>query len=279
MLEVKLVVVGGDAKSSEVRLKLPTIIGRGREAGLTVPHALVSRRHTEVFERDGKLFVRDLGSLNGTFVNNLKIDGEKILGPNQLLTLGNVTFRAVYEVSADELDETANSETVSFDEVKTQEVASKKKAASKSGQVALDTVETVPVDELKRAQAKPQAAEEAADQIQLDESEKTPSTSDTDKSFKTITAPVSADESISSIFAFDDEEQSADQSVAISALGDLPAPAKPAVSFVGNVDLGEDAKPSGSQIDSVDIDLGAEQKPAHDDDDSGLGSFLNKLPR
>ena len=182
-------------------------------------------------------------------------------------------------VSADELDETANSETVSFDEVKTQEVASKKKAASKSGQVALDTVETVPVDELKRAQAKPQAAEEAADQIQLDESEKTPSTSDTDKSFKTITAPVSADESISSIFAFDDEEQSADQSVAISALGDLPAPAKPAVSFVGNVDLGEDAKPSGSQIDSVDIDLGAEQKPAHDDDDSGLGSFLNKLPR
>ena len=279
MLEVKLVVVGGDAKSSEVRLKLPTIIGRGREAGLTVPHALVSRRHTEVFERDGKLFVRDLGSLNGTFVNNLKIDGEKILGPNQLLTLGNVTFRAVYEVSADELDETANSETVSFDEVKTQEVASKKKAASKSGQVALDTVETVPVDELKRAQAKPQAAEEVADQIQLDESEKTPSTSDTDKSFKTITAPVSADESISSIFAFDDEEQSADQSVAISALGDLPAPAKPAVSFVGNVDLGEDAKPSGSQIDSVDIDLGAEQKPAHDDDDSGLGSFLNKLPR
>lgn len=279
MLEVKLVVVGGDAKSSEVRLKLPTIIGRGREAGLTVPHALVSRRHTEVFERDGKLFVRDLGSLNGTFVNNLKIDGEKILGPNQLLTLGNVTFRAVYEVSADELDETANSETVSFDEVKTQEVASKKKAASKSGQVALDTVETVPVDELKRAQAKPQAAEEAADQIQLDESEKTPSTSDTDKSFKTITAPVSADESISSIFAFDDEEQSADQSVAISALGDLPAPAKPAVSFVGNVDLGEDAKPSGSQIDSVDIDLGAEQKPAHDDEDSGLGSFLNKLPR
>ena len=97
MLEVKLVVVGGDAKSSEVRLKLPTIIGRGREAGLTVPHALVSRRHTEVFEQDGKLFVRDLGSLNGTFVNNLKIDGEKILGPNQLLTLGNVTFRAVYE--------------------------------------------------------------------------------------------------------------------------------------------------------------------------------------
>ena len=62
MLNAKLVVVGGDAKKAEVQLNLPTIIGRGKEAGLTVPHALVSRRHTEIFEREGQLFVRDLGS-------------------------------------------------------------------------------------------------------------------------------------------------------------------------------------------------------------------------
>jgi len=101
MLEAKLVVVGGDTKSSEVRLRLPTVVGRGRDAGLTVPHALVSRQHTEIFERDGKLFVRDLGSLNGTFVNNFRIEAEQELAPNQLLTIGNITFRAVYEVAAE----------------------------------------------------------------------------------------------------------------------------------------------------------------------------------
>ncbi|MDB4778055.1 FHA domain-containing protein [bacterium] len=96
MLKAKLLVIGGDAKFGEVDLLLPTTIGRGREATLTIPHPLVSRLHCEIFERHGKLVVKDLKSLNGTFVNNQKIIGEEVLEPEQLLTLGNVTFRAVY---------------------------------------------------------------------------------------------------------------------------------------------------------------------------------------
>jgi len=100
MLSVKLVVIGGDAKNKEVQLKLPTVIGRGRGDGvsLTLPHKLVSRKHTELFEQEGKLFVKDLGSLNGTYVNNKRIAQRTPLNPNELLTLGNVTFRAVYDL-------------------------------------------------------------------------------------------------------------------------------------------------------------------------------------
>ncbi len=94
-MDVKLVVVGGDAKTSEVSLKLPTIIGRGREASLTLPHPLVSRQHCEIFERDGKLMVRDLGSLNGTFIGKERVS-ESPLNPGDLLTIGTITFRAVY---------------------------------------------------------------------------------------------------------------------------------------------------------------------------------------
>jgi predicted component of type VI protein secretion system len=100
MLNAKLVVVGGDAKVTEIQLNLPTCIGRSREAKLKLPHPLVSRQHCELFEREGQLFVRDLGSLNGTYIDNQKIEKEHALRPNQLLTLGNVTFRAVYEANS-----------------------------------------------------------------------------------------------------------------------------------------------------------------------------------
>lgn len=97
-MKAKLVVVGGDAKAAEVSLRLPTVIGRGRDVSLTLPHPLVSRRHCEIFESGGQLFVRDLGSLNGTFVGNDRVT-ESPLPPGELLTVGTVTFRAVYEVN------------------------------------------------------------------------------------------------------------------------------------------------------------------------------------
>jgi len=303
MLKAKLVVVGGDAKSAEIRLKLPTVIGRGKEANLTVPHALVSRRHTEVFEKEGRLFVRDLGSLNGTFVNNKKIEGDQQLDPNQLLTLGNVTFRAVYEAGSVKVS--PDSETINFDEVKTEEVKEKKSDSQKvklekagllskveaEGDDDIDFTETVPVDEIankskdelkekaapvakkEEPQDKVDGSEEVDDELEFELDEKSPSAADTDKSFKTDDP-----DSISDIFDFE-EESSPSASVAASALEDLPSAAPAAVSFVGKVDFGEDLNAKASQVDPIEIDLGEEKKPKDEGSDPGLGSFLNKLPR
>jgi hypothetical protein len=96
LLNVKLVVVGGDVKTTEISLRLPATIGRGRGQSVILPHPLVSRQHCELFEAEGLLMVRDMGSLNGTFINNQKIS-EAPLPPGELLTVGTVTFRAVYE--------------------------------------------------------------------------------------------------------------------------------------------------------------------------------------
>ena len=97
-LSAKLVVIGGEVKSAEINLRLPTTIGRGRGATIMLPHPLVSRQHCELFESGGRLMVRDLGSLNGTFINNQRIT-ESVIEPGELLTVGAVTFRAVYEPS------------------------------------------------------------------------------------------------------------------------------------------------------------------------------------
>ncbi len=98
-MDAKLVVVGGDAKATEVKLRLPMIIGRGRGAGITIPHPLVSRQHCEIVENEGGLFVRDMGAKNGRFVGDRAVrqeDGWVALPPGTLLTIGTVTFRAVY---------------------------------------------------------------------------------------------------------------------------------------------------------------------------------------
>lgn len=98
-LNARLVVVGGEVKTAEIKLRLPTTIGRGRGSTIMLPHPLVSRQHCELYETDGRLMVRDLGSLNGTFINNERIS-EAPLPAGELLTIGAVTFRAVYDAAA-----------------------------------------------------------------------------------------------------------------------------------------------------------------------------------
>jgi pSer/pThr/pTyr-binding forkhead associated (FHA) protein len=105
-MRAKLLVVGGEAKAAEINLRLPAVIGRGRDATLALPHPLVSRKHCEIYEDDGVLRVRDLDSLNGTYVADQRIN-DAALPPGELLTVGTVTFRAVYGEAADfEDDET-----------------------------------------------------------------------------------------------------------------------------------------------------------------------------
>ncbi len=97
-MEAKLVVVVGETQPRQYALQLPTVIGRSRSTDVTLGHPLVSRQHCEVFESNGMLMVRDLGSLNGTFVGDKRIAEQAMpVKPGDLLTIGPVTFQAVYQ--------------------------------------------------------------------------------------------------------------------------------------------------------------------------------------
>lgn len=105
-MDVKLVVVSG-AKATTIRInRFPATIGRSDEASLRLPTTAVSRKHCEIFERDGDLCVRDLRSRNGTKVNKEKIDKDSPLQTGDLLTVGSVTFQVFCpekEVAADSM--------------------------------------------------------------------------------------------------------------------------------------------------------------------------------
>jgi uncharacterized membrane protein YdfJ with MMPL/SSD domain/pSer/pThr/pTyr-binding forkhead associated (FHA) protein len=53
----------------------------------------LSRRHARVYLQDGRPFVEDLGSTNGTFVDGRRIEGATELRPGQSLELGTTTLR------------------------------------------------------------------------------------------------------------------------------------------------------------------------------------------
>ncbi len=113
-MEAKLVVVAGDSQASQYDLHLPAVIGRSRSTDLRLGHPLISRQHCEVFEAEGTLMVRDLGSLNGTYVGDTRIAEQAMpVQPGELLTIGPVTFRAEYAAVAAAHDSAAGWESQS----------------------------------------------------------------------------------------------------------------------------------------------------------------------
>ena len=62
--------------------------------------AKVSRRHCCVVEAGGRLRVRDLGSLNGTFVNGKRVLREAPLALGDVLRVGDVPYRLTRQGAA-----------------------------------------------------------------------------------------------------------------------------------------------------------------------------------
>lgn len=85
-----LEVEGWPASLDLVRGRLT--LGRAQENDIALPGAsfpAVSGRHARIEDRDGKLWVVDLGSKNGTLVNGERVT-ELALGPGDILRLGAV---------------------------------------------------------------------------------------------------------------------------------------------------------------------------------------------
>jgi pSer/pThr/pTyr-binding forkhead associated (FHA) protein len=91
-MHAKLILIEG-GKSVVVEPQLPSVIGRGSAADLRLPDSQASRRHCELYEYEGQLAVRDLGSANGTMVNQHRIEQDTLLSTGDTLTIGKVTFR------------------------------------------------------------------------------------------------------------------------------------------------------------------------------------------
>ena len=69
-----------------------TVIGRDPGVGLFVDHPSVSRRHARILVSAGTAAIEDLGSKNGTKVDDRIVDAPMALGDGASILVGNVTL-------------------------------------------------------------------------------------------------------------------------------------------------------------------------------------------
>jgi len=72
---------------------MPFIIGRDEDCHLTLPSKWISRQHAEIRSSAGSLWVRDMQSTNGTFVNHVQIQQSELLEPGDIISFGKSEFR------------------------------------------------------------------------------------------------------------------------------------------------------------------------------------------
>ena len=68
------------------------ILGRGSDADILIEERKASRQHARLYYKNDQLFVRDLGSVNGTLVNGDKIEFKPIY-PGDLLEIAGVRMK------------------------------------------------------------------------------------------------------------------------------------------------------------------------------------------
>lgn len=76
------------------------LIGRDPQCQLRPASPAVSKQHAGITVRDGKVFVRDCGSTNGTFVNDEQVGGDREVHNGDKLKVGPLEFEIRIDVSA-----------------------------------------------------------------------------------------------------------------------------------------------------------------------------------
>ena len=84
----------GLREGSVLELKEPTVAGRGPESSLQLDgDDFASARHARIEPRVDGVWVEDLGSTNGTFVNGARVTTERLLQPGDVLRLGQTELQ------------------------------------------------------------------------------------------------------------------------------------------------------------------------------------------
>ena len=84
----------GDASIAQLSMKgQKTVIGRDPSCDYPLDYAMISWRHAELLREGGAVYVADLDSRNGTYVDGTRVTGKTLVKPGSEIGLGSYRFR------------------------------------------------------------------------------------------------------------------------------------------------------------------------------------------
>lgn len=95
MLTIELKFNNAVLKTIETDKEVITI-GRNVKNDIQIDNLSVSKQHARIVKRQGKYFIEDMKSTNGTYLNEKKI-AKKKLANNDVITIGKHTLLAILE--------------------------------------------------------------------------------------------------------------------------------------------------------------------------------------
>jgi pSer/pThr/pTyr-binding forkhead associated (FHA) protein len=90
MVKCYLIIEKGLVGEKVFPVEIRVTIGRAPENDIHLPDSSVSRRHALVYVVDGRAVLEDLGSQNGTYLNEIRVD-KALLSSGDTLRFGKVT--------------------------------------------------------------------------------------------------------------------------------------------------------------------------------------------
>lgn len=84
---------GGLRNDERFMLGRITSIGRSATNSIVIEDPAVSSRHASIFWQDGRFWIEDFSSRNGTLLNSIRIEGRSPLVDGDVITTGGTQFR------------------------------------------------------------------------------------------------------------------------------------------------------------------------------------------
>lgn len=90
--EIDTLPPNGNNLSDLLQKKQRIVIGRSKESDIILNDLSVSRKHAQVYLHQNGVWVEDLNSINGTYINNKRISQPTLLGEKDILYIGLHSF-------------------------------------------------------------------------------------------------------------------------------------------------------------------------------------------